>query len=386
MSLPFRHCQPTPTDGRGNLLTYRAPAMSLRILQVISSSARSGAERHTVDLCRQLAVKGHQVWAAIPEGSWLEQELKENGIVTLPCHFKKAGGLSSVLMLRRAIKQHQIQVVHSHLSRATLQSAAAARLAGIKAVATVHVKSVDPAFRLVVKHGGRLVAVSHFIKKVLVEGGFPQQPIRVVYNATDLGDEPLNGAGNIRSELGLDSADLLAGVVGRVANAKGQRLALEALADCSGKVPNLHLAFVGRCPDSDYEAELRRSASEKGLADRVHFLGERKDVVGVLDALDILMVPSQMESFGLAALEAMTRGKPVMAANVGGLPEVVDHQVSGLVLPLERPAWSQGLAELALDKDLMHRMGEAGRLNAKTKFSVEKMVQDLELIYSEAVR
>lgn len=360
--------------------------MPLRILQVISSSARSGAERHTVDLCRQLSEKGHQVWAAVPKNSWLEDELIAAGTSVVPCEFKKAGGLKSTLQIRRTIKQHSIQVVHSHLSRASLQSAAAARLAGIKAVATVHVKSVDPAFRLVIKHGGRLVAVSDFIKRTLVEGGFPDQPIRVVYNATDLGEKDCPQSDCLRKELGLQKTDLLAGVVGRIAEAKGQFLALEALADCESKFPNLHLAFLGRCAEADYERSLKAFAESRGLARRVHFLGERKDVVGVLDSLDLLLAPSQMESFGLAALEAMTRGKPVIAADVGGLPEVVDHQVSGLILPLERSAWSEGISRLVSDRDLMQSMGQAGRVNAETKFSVGKMVDDLEAVYKEVAK
>ncbi len=357
--------------------------MPLRILQVISSSARSGAERHTVDLCLQLTARGHKVWAAVPQDSWLEEELASAGVPVIPCQFKKAGGLYSTLQIRRAIKQHQIQVVHSHLSRAALQSAAAAKLAGVKVVASVHVKSVDPAFRLVASQGGILTAVSQFIKQTLIEGGFPAKPIRVVYNASDLGSRPSTPADCIRQQLGLAEGDLAAGVIGRVAAAKGQMIAVEALADCSKQLPHLHMVFIGRTADHDYEKALRQAAESHGLSDRVHFLGERKDIIGVIDSLDLLLMPSQMESFGLAALEAMTRGKPIIAAAVGGLPEVVEHDVSGLVLPLQRSAWSQGLAQLASDREKMQKMGEAGRYNATTKFSVEKMVEELEAIYNE---
>jgi glycosyltransferase involved in cell wall biosynthesis len=357
--------------------------LPLRILQVISSAARSGAERHTVDLCSHLTARGHQVWAAVPEGSWLADELSSAGVGVVPCQFKKAGGLASTLQLCRVIKKHKIQVVHSHLSRATMQSSAAAKFTKTGITASVHVRSIDPAFRLVTKQGGLLIAVSDFIKATLVQGGFPRDLIRVIHNATDFGSHPAREETSIHHELGLGHGSQVAGVVGRIAKAKGQDLALRALAECKDELPHLHLAFIGRTAEAEYEAALRRQAEETGLTSKVHFMGERKDIVGLIDSLDLLLVPSEMESFGLAALEAMTRGKPVIAAKVGGLPEVVEDGVTGLVLPLDAMAWRDGLICLASDAEKAREMGRAGRHNAKTNFSVEKMVEKLEAAYNE---
>lgn len=355
----------------------------LRILQVISSSARSGAERHTVDLSCHLSARGHQVWAAVPEGSWLFDELSAKGIGVIACQFKTAGGLKSTFQLCRAVKQHKIQVIHSHLSRATLQSAAAAKLTKTGITASVHVRSVDPAFRLVTKQDGRLIAVSDYIKSTLVQGGFPKDLIRVIHNATDFGIHPPQTETIIHEELGLPPGCQVAGVIGRVAKAKGQDLALKALAECKNELPHLHLAFIGRSTSEEFEALLRHQAENAGLTDRVHFMGERKDIVGLVDSLDLLLVPSEMESFGLAALEAMTRGKPVIAARVGGLPEVVEDGVTGLVLPLDPMAWRDGLIHLASDAERSREMGRAGQQNAKANFSVEKMVEKLEAVYNE---
>ena len=357
--------------------------LPLRILQVISSAARSGAERHTVDLCCHLAARGHEVWAAVPRESWLSAELSSKDIGVIPCDFKKAGGLKSTIQLCRAINQHRIQVIHSHLSRATLQAAAAAKITKTGITASVHVRSVDPAFRLVTKQGGRLIAVSDFIKATLVKGGFPPDLIKVIHNATDFGEQPSALETSIHHELGLAPGSQVAGVIGRIAKAKGQDLALRALAECRHELPHLHLAFIGRSAEAEYEASLRQQAEDAGLASKVHFMGERKDIVGLVDSLDLLLVPSEMESFGLAALEAMTRGKPVIAAKVGGLPEVVEDGVTGLVLPLDPMAWRDGLVHIASDAERSREMGRAGRHNAKTNFSVEKMVEKLEEAYNE---
>lgn len=358
----------------------------MRILQVISSAAQSGAERHCVDLCGHLRNRGHHVWAAVPADSWLELELREMGIPSLPCRFKRAGGLSSTLALARLAKKEKIQVVHSHLSRATLQCVLASRLAKTGLAATVHIRSVDPAYRLSARQGGRIVAVSEFIKTTLVMGGMPEAAVRVVHNGTDFGRGELTDGKALHRELNLPREAIIAGVVGRIAKDKGQDLALESLVLLKEALPFLHLAFIGRTASEEFEKELTQRASLAGVADRVHFLGSRMDLVPLIDSLDLLLVPSVMESFGLAALEAMTRGKPVLAARVGGLPEVVTDGVTGHLLIRDSAVWAEAIGRLIHDPSRLNQMGQKGRENAESLFSVHKMVAGLEALYNEVAK
>lgn len=358
----------------------------LRVLQVISSAAQSGAERHCVDLCRHLKAEGHSVWAAVPADSWLQSELDAQEIPTLGCRFKRLGGLAAAAEVQSLIRREGIDLVHSHLSRATLQTALSTRLSGASHVATVHIRSADVAYKLAARKGGRVIAVSEFIKKTLVTGGVDGKFVRVVYNGSDFGQDEPPTKGMLPQMLGLPEDVLLLGVVGRIAKDKGQDLALEAMALLKDRFPRLHLALIGRTADSELEAALKSRASLAGLTNRVHFIGSQDCLVPLVDSLDLLLVPSVMESFGLAALEAMLRGKAVVAAQVGGLPELVQHEKTGLVIMRDPMVWADAIASLLECPERLEAMGSEGRSLARERFSVKKMITSLESVYSEAVQ
>lgn len=358
----------------------------LRILQVISSAAQSGAERHCVDLCRHLKAAGNSVWAAVPVHSWLQTELEAQEIPTLGCRFKRLGGLAAAAEVQSLVRKEGIDLVHSHLTRATLQAAISTRLSGSAHVATVHIRSADVAYKLAARKGGRVIAVSEFIKKTLVEGGVKESFIKVVYNGSDFGQDDPPTKRMLQQKLGLpDNAHLL-GVVGRIAKDKGQDLALEAMVLLMDRFPELHLALIGRTADRELEAALKSRTSLAGLTNRLHFVGSQDCLVPFVDSLDLLLVPSVMESFGLAALEAMLRGKAVIAAQVGGLPELVQHEVTGLVLVRDPMVWADAIASLLECPERVEAMGLKGRVLAKERFSVEKMITSVESVYSEAVQ
>lgn len=358
----------------------------LRILQVISSAAQSGAERHCVDLCRHLKAAGHQVWAAVPAHSWLQTELQAQEIATLGCRFKKLGGLPAVAAVHRLIRSERIDLVHSHLSRATLQAALSTRMAGAAHVATVHIRSADVAYRLAARRAGRIIAVSQFIKQTLAAGGLEERFIKVVYNGSDFGQDEPACQGALKRMLELPEDASLIGVVGRIAKDKGQDLALEALTLVKDRYPHLHLALIGRTADQEFEKALSAQAALAHLTDRVHFVGPQSSLAPLVDSLDLLLVPSAMESFGLAALEAMLRGKAVVASNVGGLPELVEHEKTGLVVIREPRVWADAIASLLDCPERRESMGREGRSRAKERFSVEAMVAGLESVYREAVQ
>lgn len=377
---------PGKENPKGILPLMSGAKRPLRILQVISSAAQSGAERHCVDLCRHLKAAGHSVWAAVPAHSWLQKEVESQEIPTLGCRFKRLGGLAAAAEVQSLIRKEGIDLVHSHLTRATLQAALSTRLSSSAHVATVHIQSADVAYRLTARKGGRVIAVSEFIKKTLVAGGVKDCFVRVVYNGSDFGQDDPQTEGILRQKLGLPDEVFLLGVVGRIARDKGQDLALEALVLLMDRFPKLHLALIGRTAESEFEAILKSRATLKGLAKRVHFIGSQNRLVPIVDSLDLLLVPSVTESFGLAALEAMLRGKAVVAAQVGGLPEVVQHEVTGLVLVRDPMVWADAIASLLECPEKLEAMGLKGRALAKERFSAEKMITSLESVYSEAVQ
>jgi glycosyltransferase involved in cell wall biosynthesis len=147
------------------------------------------------------------------------------------------------------------------------------------------------------------------------------------------------------------------------------------------RVPRARAIIAG---GGDLEDYLRDLANEMGVADRVHVLGPRKDVPALMHAIDVFVMPSIWEGFGLVLLEAMAAGRPIVASRVATIPEVVADGESGLLVPAGDPlALATALAELAEQPALAVRMGEAGRERLRKQFSVEKMVGDTELLYRE---
>jgi N-acetyl-alpha-D-glucosaminyl L-malate synthase BshA len=146
-------------------------------------------------------------------------------------------------------------------------------------------------------------------------------------------------------------------------------------------VPSAHLLMVGDGPELDTAARLAR---ERGLSDRVHFLGAQDQVQQLLSIADVFLLPSAQESFGLAALEAMACEVPVVASRVGGLPEVIDHGVNGFLhAPTELDQMAASAVSLLTDAALQQRMGEAAKNTVHTRFCSDAIVPLYERYYEE---
>ena len=173
-----------------------------------------------------------------------------------------------------------------------------------------------------------------------------------------------------------DQGTVLVGFVGRLAAQKGVDVLLDALALTDGRV---RLILVGDGPE---RAALQERAGDSSLAGRVHFLGHRDDVPELLRGLDAVVMPSRWEGFGLAAVEAMASGVPVIASAVDGLREVVVNGVTGrLVSPGDPAALARCLGELADEPDRYRAWGEVARTRAFEHFGSERMARDVVLLY-----
>jgi glycosyltransferase involved in cell wall biosynthesis len=227
------------------------------------------------------------------------------------------------------------------------------------------------------------------------QGWFSErQKLYVVYNGIDLGEfVPIDSTdGQIRSESGISDNALVLGVIGRITPNKGQDVFLQALAKVKEVVPNVYGLIVGDVmPDADgvvragsYMADLRRLASELGLCDRVQFLGAMEQVSKIYSCLDVLVVPSRREPFGRVLLEALAMKKPVVATNVGGIPEVIEDGVTGLLVSEDDPdALAEAIVRLITDSDLYNRIAVNGKRFVEKFFSIESHAAAIERIYLE---
>ena len=350
----------------------------LRLVQYITPSQIGGAEVHVATLAEKLRERGHQVTVICPRGRPLVGELVARGLTV---RAPRATGKVDPAMLARLVwwlRREGVQLIHTHLSTASLLGSWAARLAGIPAVATVHGLNSRVCFTW----ARAIIAVSNAVRQHLVAQGMPPERITVVHNGVDLRtlSRPDEG-GALRSRWGLPEGAPVLIAVGRLAPAKGHRDLLEAVAMLVSEPrwDELRLLVVGT---GTLLSALQREAARQGVDDRVIFCGFQRDVLPFLQAADIFVLPSIQEGLSLAALEAMALSKPVVACRVGGTPEVVVDGETGLLVAPGQPAeLAKALENLLADPGEARAMGAAGRWRVQEAFDVEQTVTKIEAIY-----
>jgi len=354
----------------------------LRILQYITPSQIGGAEVHVITLTEKLRERGHQVTIICPRGRPLAAELAARGLpVRTPRTF---GKLDPVMLVRLAawLRREHIQVIHTHLSTASLLGSLAARMTGVPSLATVHGLNTRTCYNYA--HG--IIAVSNAVKQHLVAQGLPAERISVIHNGVDLrAFARPDSSGEVRRAWRLPEAAPVLVTIGRLAPTKGHADLLHALAilvrDPGWR--ELRLLVVGAGP---LLSELRRLAERLELAQRTVFAGFQRDVLPSLQAAEVFVLPSVQEGLSLSALEAMALGKPVVACRVGGTPEVVvDGETGILVAPGQPAELARALDQLLSNPDQARAMGAAGQRRVQEAFDLEKMVTRIEGVYQRLV-
>jgi glycosyltransferase involved in cell wall biosynthesis len=191
------------------------------------------------------------------------------------------------------------------------------------------------------------------------------------------------GASRVRRELGLSGETPVIGAVARLVPVKGLRYLVAAMPEILHRCPDTHLIVAG---DGDQRSGLEALARELAVFDRVHFLGFRRDAAAVTAALDVFVLPSLNEGLGRVLVTAMALGVPVVATKVGGVPEVVEDERQGLLVPSADPqALSRAVTVLLTDRAYAASLGMAGRTRALL-FTSEVMLKLHAELYRNSAR
>lgn len=377
--------------------TRAGAARPIRVLQVITSLERGGAENHLLALLTHADRAAFEIEVAVLRGEGeLVPIFRDAGIKV---HLLRARTRFDPLALARLLallRKGGFDIVHSHLFRADIYAGMAVAQLGQQRPLLVSTRHNDDRFFLnpfvgilhymVSARQDLIIAISDHIARFTVARGVrhPGRVRRVYHGLEPILTRALERQGQrIRAELGIRDDELLVGNVGRLALQKGQRHLIAAMPLLLERVPFAHLVIAG---GGDLEGYLRDLALEAGVADRVHVLGPRKDVPALMHAINVFAMPSIWEGFGLVLLEAMAAGRPIVASRVATIPEVVLDGETGVLVPAGDPvALADALALLAHDRALAERLGEAGRERLRRQFSIEKMVGDTELLYRELI-
>jgi glycosyltransferase involved in cell wall biosynthesis len=336
----------------------------MRVLEAITPSKIGGAEVYVADLCQEMPKLGVEVELFVPSGRPFVGYTANRGIASI--NWKTRGKLDPVTIIRlaRLIRAHKIDIIHTHLSTASLLGAWAAKIARVPSVAHVHGMNSATCF----KHSTAVIAVSEAVKKHLCAQGLQPEKVNVVHNGVDLDRFQPMPIAEAKHERGYDPETPIFGVFGRLSKEKGQRVAIEAMSLLSRICPDARLVIVGDGKDRE---ELISSAA--GM--NVDFAGFVSDVRGMMSACDAVIVPSLKEGFGLAAVEAMALERPVIGAEVGGLPEIVVPGETGFLVPPSSPqAIAEAMESLIADESLAERLGKSGRARVENCFDLKKQI------------
>lgn len=331
---------------------------------------------------------GHQVTAVCPPGGWLPEQLRLAGIpsIELTMHGKRA--TAAIVGLRRVVRQTDVDVIHTHLTRATYMGYFAGLLSRVPVISTMHVATRDIAYRWLPRANHSYVAVSNHLRDALIARGLAAARVHTVYNGTDLRAEdwivPAQGL-SVRAELGLPAAAEVVGQVGRVDAFKGAPILVRAAQEIVSQRPNAYFVFVGHAAPGIQQA-LWEEAASCGLEDRLRFTGIRNDVPRLLGAMDVVTLPSISEACSMAIIEAMTLGKPVVATRAGGNVELVDDGVTGLLVERSAAELAPAVVRLLTNSEERRQMGEAAAERAAGLFTARAMAAAMDSVYRRVLR
>ncbi len=375
-------------------------ASPIRLLWLVDTLGVGGAEALAVPFARAIDRSRVDVTVACIHysGGVNEERVRATGVrvVNLGAH-----SLRDVAAMRRLlalIREQKIDVMHAHLTYATIWSALASRLTGVPAIATLHVSPAatralrpsarhrmlssvrDGLMKLAANRWTRcVVTVSAALRDEYVANGLTPSKVRVIHNGIEIERfrrPRAEARQQLETEFDIAPDSPIAVTVSVLRPAKGIEVLLEAIQH----IPRATFLIVGDGPIRD---ELTALARQHGVADRIRWTGYRTDVETLLPGCDLFVHPSLDDAFPTVLLEAMAAGLPVVASNVGGIPEIVTPGVTGrLVPPGDARLLAESVSSLLSDAGELERMRSAAFENGE-RFSTRVWVDRLTALYAE---
>ena len=360
----------------------------MRILHISSAKTFGGGERHLVDLCRELANRGHDVFVAMrPTSEWqhrLDFLPREN---FLHVSIRNSFGMFSAKRIASFAEKKGIDIIHAHVARDYLTASIAARAArSVRLVLTRHVVfSMKPFHRFALRNVDAAIAVSPAVR-VQLERIFPAEKIRVIPNgigfATSSDEEKNELATGFRDLHVIPHDASLVATLGELKVLKGQRDFVLAANEIVKRVPNVMFVVAGtdNTIDQKFRRELKRLVRVLGMEEKFLWLDWLDDTAPLLAATDVFVSPSHSESFGLAILDAMAAGTAVVATATDGARELIRDPDT--LAPIKDPlALATKICRLLEDTDKRTELAAMLQNTARENFGLDKMIDATEELY-----
>jgi len=356
----------------------------MNIMEIVSGTGVNGAISHCLLLSDQLLRRGNNVMLVCDPRSWIAAQAAPRGIEIVPSDLHRLP-TDELRRVATVVRHREVEVVHTHMSRAHFFGVLLRWFAGVPSVATAHSRHFQPHWML----NDYVIAVSEatrrYHRKLNLVRSQRIETIPTFIESPRAAAIRCDARARARRSLGVDDSACLIGSIGIVLRRKGAIHLVRAMPEVLAAVPNARLALVGEAGPTNYVSEVKSAAEASGVAGQVVWAGHRGDVDEIMAALDLFVLPSLEESFPLAILEAMEAALPVVATAVGGIPECVLPGETGILVP---PADSHALAEAIIallpDPARRRRFGEAGRRRVRENFSIDSQVPRIEDILGRA--
>ena len=363
----------------------------MNILYLTNHLNVGGITSYVFSLARGMKERGHNVYIA-SSGGGLLQKFKEEGVIFVPLPIKTKSELSpkiliSMYKLSHLLKRYRIEIIHSNSRTTQVLASVLAKYKDFRHVTTCHGFFKRRITRRIFGTWGKsVIAVSRPVKEHLIRDfGVREQDITLIYNGIEAArfeNKDQNFRNEMKKTLGLADCPVV-GIVGRLSDVKGHRYLIEAMQKVLQKIPQARLLIVG---EGKMKKKLVALSRHKAIEKSILFIPSVKETRDVLSIMDVFVMPSLKEGLGLALMEAMAAGLAVIGSDVGGIKDLIRHDVNGLLV---RPADISGLASdisaLLEDTEKRRSLGQEARIFIEQSFTQEKMISETEALYAKCL-
>jgi len=372
------------------------PPQKTKLLHVVGRFGIGGTERQQAELIKRLPAERYDQTVAAMEKGPFAAEVEERGIPVIEfpfTSFYNTRAVRNYFALARLIRRRRFHIIHCHNFYSNIFGTVAARLAGMKNIITSR-RDLGGMFtetqlrvqRLAYRFSAAVLANSQGVKRFLIENErVPETKIHCVYNGIDTERfTPREPSSEVAQSIGIELGSPVVGMVGNLHPWKGFNVFVRAAAAVKASRPHARFLIVG---DGSQRAPLQQMARELNVESELAFAGARSDIPEMLALMSVFVLSSPAEGLPNAVLEAMACGLPVVASNVGGVPETITNGETGfLVSPGDAAGFAEKILQLLNDPMHAKQMGEAGRRKVVEQFSCERLVKNMQALYDEIMR
>lgn len=364
--------------------------MTKRILHIDSEVGWRGGEAQVFELCLGLRALDYEPLLAVPPKSALETRARSANLDVIAMNLRSEYNVRTILRLRRLIKEENIELCHAHTAHA--HSLAWGATAKTPTVPVIVSRRVD--FDVGRNYFSRLkyqsprvcfIAISEGVRQVLLKGGVSEERIFVVPS----GINPAKFTNEVRTrehfyeEFHLSRDSVIVGNIAHLADHKGQRYLVEAVPEVLRAYPSAVFFIVG---EGKERQALEQLISKLDLQGKVILTGFREDIGYFLRAFDIFALSSHLEGLCTSLLDALLMEIPVVATRTGGIPEIIEDDVTGLLVEVRNPhALAEGIIRLIREPALRDKFAKAGRERVLTRYTSEQMVRGTVAAYEQVL-